>query len=213
MAFEMYQSTGTNKGYDIPKYDWDKLREYTQAGMTGMGKLRSAYSSGLSQISNIDNPAARNQAYRSLLGGYGSGVSSLYSGAQKTAQSMYQPEYEATLQSAYDTWQAEQKEKETSNTLSAAAERGKHDEGTTFWNKYTNSYDVGTKPKATQPTTQTAAQSRGVAFPTYSSTSDKIWAQPASWEKSYPSETIYGAGSYEKYLEAMGYPSSSERTY
>lgn len=92
--------------YMMPEIDRGRISELQELSMGApMGKLRRGLSETALGARSIENPMVRAQMMRSLMSGYGTGISDIRAGAGREAMGMYMPEFQAAGQKAAAEYQ------------------------------------------------------------------------------------------------------------
>jgi hypothetical protein len=97
----------TTPTYEAPEYDYSRVNYLQrQQAAPQYNKLQNALYSGLGKINATENPYMQQQGRRALLSGYGEGVGNISADAYRSAQGLYNTEYQGNVTSASKNFDA-----------------------------------------------------------------------------------------------------------
>lgn len=86
--------------YNAPTYDYNRINYLSTQQLAPQARaLRGALYTGIGKIASTDNPYMQREGRKNLMQGYGTGLSEASAGAARTAQGLYNTEYQGALQS------------------------------------------------------------------------------------------------------------------
>jgi hypothetical protein len=98
--------TYTAPTYNAPSYDYNRINYLTtQQASPGFRKARNALYTGIGKVASTDNPWMQGQARKQLMQGYGESLTDINAGAARTAQQLYNTEYQGNIENARTAYQ------------------------------------------------------------------------------------------------------------